>query len=58
MVEFHCGECDIALEAVASPSTRRFSADQASGPYPEHLLACPRCGASWEQSTSGIIIKL
>ena len=58
MVEFDCGECEIALEAVALASARRFAFDEARGPYPAHLLACPRCGASWEQSSSGVLIKL
>ncbi len=58
MVEFDCGECKIALEAVDFPSVRSFSGDQACGPYPAHLLACPRCGASWEQATTGVLIKL
>ncbi len=27
------------------------------GPYPTEFLTCRRCGAAWEQSSLGVVVK-
>jgi hypothetical protein len=56
MVEFDCGTCEVTLQ----PVTPRLhdGRDEPGGAYPSRLLACPRCGASWEQCTTGVLIKI
>jgi hypothetical protein len=57
MVEFDCGDCEITLETVAAPVRPWLRDDEPTGAYPPHVLRCPRCGASWEQRSSGSLTK-
>lgn len=57
MVEFDCAECGITLQPVATPVHSPFAEDERTGPYPSHLLRCPRCGVAWEQRASGRLAK-
>jgi hypothetical protein len=56
MVEFDCGTCEVTLEPV-TPGLHDVRTPTV-GAYPARLLACPRCGASWEQCTTGVLIKV
>lgn len=57
MVEIDCAECEITLEPVSVAAHPAFADDELTGPYPPHVLRCPRCGTSWEQRPSGRLAK-
>jgi hypothetical protein len=56
MVEFDCGSCNTTLLPSAL-TENRHDWETPAGKYAAHVLTCPRCGASWEQRTSGALTK-
>jgi len=50
IVEIDCGECGTTLSAVASTV-------EDTSPYRSAFLACPRCGAAWQQVADGSLTK-
>ena len=57
MVEIDCGVCEVPLEPVAVTLGGSFVDEAVVGSYPARFMACPRCGASWEQRTSGALVQ-
>jgi hypothetical protein len=57
MVEIDCGVCEVPLEPVPAKFVPGFVDEAPVGSYPAQFMACPRCGASWEQRTTGALVK-
>ena len=57
MVEIDCGVCEVPLEPVDAALGGSFVYEAVVGLYPARFMACPRCGASWEQRTTGTLVK-
>ena len=57
MVEIDCGVCEVPLEPVAAKLVPAFVDEAPVGSYRSQFMACPRRGASWEQRTSGALVK-
>jgi hypothetical protein len=53
MVEFDCGRCDIVLERTVQTDVL-----EEPGPYPVQQLACPSCGTSWKQRSTGALVQV
>ena len=57
MVEFDCGECGARLVALRSGSGYGLTAGRRKYSYLSAWLACPGCGAAWEQDATGVVTK-
>jgi hypothetical protein len=57
MVEFDCGDCDAHLVAVPMTSRHPLTGGRRQRAYRSAWLACPACGAAWEQDATGAVTK-